>query len=234
MSTAALEHETTTDTRTHHVYRMFNAAGVLLYVGISANFGERLKQHRADKAWWSEVEHWTVEDAPSRADALFLEAGAILSEHPLYNKDIPTWGRYDVLRSRATLPHGGISAEDRIRSMEVRLRKAEAAKREAGFNMLGITQERDEARRAARDAETKLEQSTSQLADAQANLNQLVGALHAANELNGKLLQEKDQRRVFVVEGPCVAHQAAAPAPNVEELPERQGILRRIRRSFSS
>lgn len=227
MSTAVANHETTADTRTHHVYRLFSAEGVLLYVGISMNVGERFKQHRGEKAWWPDVDHWTIQDAPTRADAFFLEADAILTEHPLHNKDIPTLARYDVLRSRATLPHGGLSPEERIRSLETRLRRVEAEQRQDAASRITLRWERDQAREALAEAESLNATLTESAAAKDETIDELLSSLKAANEI----IAEKEQARVFIVEGPSlppvpapVHGLAYAPAP-----PRRHGLLGRLR-----
>lgn len=103
-------HWTADDARTHYLYRIFDATGQLLYIGITHDVGARFQQHRADKSWWHERDTHTVEEAPTRADVLYLEAKAILTEFPKYNRDIPSFARFDVLRSRATIAEGpGIS-----------------------------------------------------------------------------------------------------------------------------
>lgn len=67
------------------LYRMFDAAGQLLYVGISARALGRWEAHRHDKSWWSEVDRITVEHFPSREEALAAETAAIIAERPRYN-----------------------------------------------------------------------------------------------------------------------------------------------------
>lgn len=68
------------------LYRFFDAAGDLLYVGISVSAIQRASEHRADKGWWHEVASMTVEKVPGdRAAALEAERLAILNEGPRYN-----------------------------------------------------------------------------------------------------------------------------------------------------
>lgn len=73
------------DSRTHALYRFHNAAGQLLYVGITLNPSQRWAQHRDDKPWWHEVADITVETHPSRTAVLDAERHAIATERPLYN-----------------------------------------------------------------------------------------------------------------------------------------------------
>lgn len=71
--------------KTHALYRFFDKAGDLLYVGISNNPGRRWAQHERDKPWWHEVHHVEIERYPDRAAVLVAEAEAIRAENPRYN-----------------------------------------------------------------------------------------------------------------------------------------------------
>lgn len=79
------------------LYRLFDAAGVLLYVGIGGNPGRRFEQHRGDKLWWGQVARVTLEHHPTREAALAAELDAIQIEHPRHNiagraqLAIPSW-----------------------------------------------------------------------------------------------------------------------------------------------
>ena len=67
------------------LYRMFDADGRLLYVGISSDVGKRLKQHSQDKDWWKQVATVGVEHHKSRRHAAVAEREAIIAEKPLWN-----------------------------------------------------------------------------------------------------------------------------------------------------
>ena len=67
------------------VYRLFDADGLLLYVGITRQGHHRLHEHARDKAWWRDVASATFEHLPTRDAALRREAQAIHTEAPLYN-----------------------------------------------------------------------------------------------------------------------------------------------------
>lgn len=67
------------------LYRFFEDGGILLYVGISESAIQRMAQHSADKAWWSEVATVSIEHYSTRPDAMAAEKSAIQSERPLYN-----------------------------------------------------------------------------------------------------------------------------------------------------
>lgn len=79
MTTVDNEHQV------YYLYRFYNAAGRLLYVGISNNPDRRWGEHADDKPWWGEVEDQTSERAGDMHDALALEEEAIRAERPLYN-----------------------------------------------------------------------------------------------------------------------------------------------------
>jgi hypothetical protein len=67
------------------LYRIFGDADVLLYIGISDDFGRRWKDEAKAFPWWNERRHMTVDWYPTRDDALDTEALAIFAEQPKYN-----------------------------------------------------------------------------------------------------------------------------------------------------
>lgn len=73
------------NTRPHALYRFYDAAGALLYVGITLDPVARWRQHRDDKPWWTDVAHITVDTYPDRATVLDAERAAITRERPLHN-----------------------------------------------------------------------------------------------------------------------------------------------------
>jgi hypothetical protein len=69
------------------LYRLYDAADVLLYVGVTDNLPrDRFNRHGRRHGWWPEVS--TVDLEPHRAIwlALAAERAAIKAERPLYNK----------------------------------------------------------------------------------------------------------------------------------------------------
>jgi predicted GIY-YIG superfamily endonuclease len=68
------------------LYRLYNASGELLYVGISGRAWERWHQHAKGKTWWSEVTVTRVEHFTTRAEVEQAERLAIRTEFPKYNK----------------------------------------------------------------------------------------------------------------------------------------------------
>jgi hypothetical protein len=70
---------------TFSLYRHFDNAGRLLYVGISLNAFHRLAQHKQHSHWFSRVAHVEIERFPTRMAALLAERAAIRDEKPLHN-----------------------------------------------------------------------------------------------------------------------------------------------------
>lgn len=92
------------------LYRLYDSESVLLYVGISHDPDERLKQHAGDKPWWHHVARRQIVWLDSREEALKAEAEAMVEERPLYNgyhhlgKGWPQKARkYDDTAERATV-----------------------------------------------------------------------------------------------------------------------------------
>lgn len=67
------------------LYRVFGAAGKLLYIGISQNPDVRFGQHSQAKSWWNQVADRQVEWHESRAEAAKAEKAAIKAEQPYWN-----------------------------------------------------------------------------------------------------------------------------------------------------
>ena len=69
------------------VYRIFDAAGVLLYIGRTMRLGLRLSEHRKAQPWWPEVANIDLALFDDADDAKREERRAILAEHPRHNKE---------------------------------------------------------------------------------------------------------------------------------------------------
>lgn len=67
------------------LYRLYDNADRLLYVGTSADAQTRWEQHAREKLWWSSVARATVEWHPDRTTAMTAERAAIKAEAPLHN-----------------------------------------------------------------------------------------------------------------------------------------------------
>ena len=73
------------DLRETPLYRWYDEAQQLLYVGISGNLGERTRGHVKGSSWMEFVSSSRVERFPSRPRALEAETAAIKAERPLFN-----------------------------------------------------------------------------------------------------------------------------------------------------
>lgn len=81
------------------LYRLFDSAGVLLYVGISDNLKVRFADHAASKPWWPDVARRTIELHTVRSAAEAAEDAAIKAEHPVHNlAGVPSDQRFPKVR----------------------------------------------------------------------------------------------------------------------------------------
>jgi len=67
------------------LYRLFDASGTLLYVGITNNPKKRFMTHRSEKPWWAQVDKISIEWFESRHKASKAETRAIATEGPRHN-----------------------------------------------------------------------------------------------------------------------------------------------------
>ncbi|MFF2650558.1 GIY-YIG nuclease family protein [Streptomyces sp. NPDC058045] len=79
------------DDRRTALYRIYDASGVLLYVGITQNVEERWTAHERDKSWWPQVAAKTVEWFDTRPLALAAERYAVREESPVHNVTGKPW-----------------------------------------------------------------------------------------------------------------------------------------------
>jgi predicted GIY-YIG superfamily endonuclease len=84
-----------------YVYRAFDDAGRLLYVGCTVNMEGRLATHASSSPWYMFHARIEVETFPTRELAAEAEAVAIATEHPRWNMrgrsdDHPDGQCYDV------------------------------------------------------------------------------------------------------------------------------------------
>lgn len=70
----------------HCLYRHFDGAGILLYVGVTFRIAKRVQEHAKAALWWSEVATITIERFPSKEAASQAEARAVRTERPKHNK----------------------------------------------------------------------------------------------------------------------------------------------------
>jgi hypothetical protein len=69
-----------------YVYRFFNTAGDLLWVGQTSQLTTRFTKHWYERPWAAEIATATVIPAVDLEDALTAETEAIKTENPKYNK----------------------------------------------------------------------------------------------------------------------------------------------------
>lgn len=70
----------------HVLYRLFNAAGELLYIGITNDLNARFSWHAGRSPWWPEVADCRTDFFPSREALRAAETQAIKAEQPRYNR----------------------------------------------------------------------------------------------------------------------------------------------------
>lgn len=68
------------------LYRAYDSAGRLLYVGISLCALTRLTNHRTQSEWFAEVRRLEIEPFSSRKLAEEAEREAVQAESPIFNK----------------------------------------------------------------------------------------------------------------------------------------------------
>lgn len=127
---------------TAYVYRCFNKAGQLLYVGFTSNLSRRMSQHKAGSIWFHIVAKTDIAEFSTREEALAEERRAIYSERPLCNlhcNSAVDARLMDSLRQRRLAPKPSMRGiipdclADGIDRIEAaRARHAEAKAQEAG------------------------------------------------------------------------------------------------------
>lgn len=81
--------------RPHYVYRCYDRAGRLLYLGCTYNPRKRLAEHRSTSSWFAEVARTELVEYPDGASGFAAEAEAHASEDALHslNKSVAIPGR---------------------------------------------------------------------------------------------------------------------------------------------
>ena len=100
-------------------YRLYDATGSLLYVGVSAMPDRRIKQHQARDTggWGATATDWRIDYYANPIDALLDERAATLTEHPAHPTNVTPaaqassaaayliawarWNRHDLSRAEA-------------------------------------------------------------------------------------------------------------------------------------
>lgn len=89
------------------LYRLLDADGALLYIGIADSWTHRLHTHAREKSWWGDVAECRVQHFPSRTGAVEAERRAIESEHPRHNRHLNAAVSPPPLRIRIACPTCG-------------------------------------------------------------------------------------------------------------------------------
>ncbi len=96
------------------VYRCYDDAGELMYIGCSKRLCSRLNWHRRNTSWGKMVHRVDAVNFTSRKDALAAEARAIADEQPPFNKNHRfRRGRHDHLGPRFHPKNENIDAQCR-------------------------------------------------------------------------------------------------------------------------
>lgn len=151
------------------VYRLYDAAGTLLYIGSAYDPDERCKAHRS-RPWWTQVARRTEEWHPHRGKAYVEELKAIAVEGAKHNRmGAPgyTTPQTAAVRQRNALAklRGKLISEGYGVSNDVR-----TAAREAGYSSR-------EAHRLAKEAEIQFLEHTGLFAGSVKWRRQMI-ALH--------------------------------------------------------
>lgn len=87
------------------LYRLYDAHGRLLYIGITHELEQRWSTHASTKAWWSKVVRKTIEWHENRGLAEAAEKTAIREERPMHNRANSPWipGPRGLERDEATI-----------------------------------------------------------------------------------------------------------------------------------
>lgn len=81
-------HRAVLDAKPTCLYRLYNSAGALLYVGITSDIGRRWKEHRPEHHdWWPQVAERRVVWYLERAHAWHAERESVRVERPLHNHE---------------------------------------------------------------------------------------------------------------------------------------------------
>ena len=67
------------------LYRLYDADGCLLRVGITSSLPRRMAEYAEEAWWWDDVTRKTAQFYTSRKEAMKAETAAIRAEHPVWN-----------------------------------------------------------------------------------------------------------------------------------------------------
>jgi predicted GIY-YIG superfamily endonuclease len=96
------------------VYRLFDGRGVLLYIGLTSDFGRRWKAHLRNKSWAAKVRSMTTVWYDDYEVAAQAEAVAIVAEYPLHNIAGVPAERLCVIGLTRALSRGMVPHDERM------------------------------------------------------------------------------------------------------------------------
>lgn len=70
------------------LYRLFDSAEKLLYIGVTTDCEKRIHTHRSEKSWGNRIECASIKEYDSKQDAMRAEREAIEHENPAYNRSL--------------------------------------------------------------------------------------------------------------------------------------------------
>lgn len=85
------------------LYRFYDNADRLLYVGITHDIEQRWTSHARNQPWWLDVSRKTVDWHPNRSVAERLEDEALRRDKPLYDRSGKRWESDGVVDARLAL-----------------------------------------------------------------------------------------------------------------------------------
>lgn len=103
----------------HYVYRCYDAADRLLYVGCSIDVKTRRIAHSTNSWWFAKADHWRVTIYPNKLHALRVESQAIRTEMPLCNvkgQDFSAWDETQIELARSLAVE--LSASDYVARLD--------------------------------------------------------------------------------------------------------------------
>jgi DNA-binding transcriptional regulator YiaG/predicted GIY-YIG superfamily endonuclease len=105
------------------VYRYYDGAETLLYIGSTVNPSQRWSSHKGTKGWWGDVASYTLTWWPSAEEAYAEEYKAIRAEQPKHNQlGVFPFGQKQPLSSEAQRVAAAMTAVEEIEDPEHRAR----------------------------------------------------------------------------------------------------------------
>jgi hypothetical protein len=98
------------------LYRHFDAAGTLLYAGISFSPYKRTLAHQHSSPWFGRVTRIEIEKFPTRTDAMVAERAVIVEKRPPFNRNDGGQGQRPI--STRALTRAQISRRARERAKD--------------------------------------------------------------------------------------------------------------------